>query len=32
MEPRKSRICAEVDTLARDLYADSEYLYHNQKE
>jgi len=29
MEPRKSRICAEVDTLARDLYAVSEYLYHN---
>jgi metal-dependent amidase/aminoacylase/carboxypeptidase family protein len=29
MEPSKSRICAEVDTLASDLYAVSEYLYHN---
>jgi len=29
MEPSKSRICAEVDTLAGDFYAVSEYLYHN---
>jgi len=29
MEPSKARICAEVDTLARDLYAVSEFLYHN---
>jgi len=29
MEPSKSRICAEVDTLARDLYAVSEFLYNN---
>ena len=29
MEPSKARICAEVDKLARDLYAVSEFLYHN---
>jgi aminobenzoyl-glutamate utilization protein B len=29
MEPSKSRICAEVDTLAKDLYAVSEFLYNN---
>ncbi len=29
MEPSKSRICAEVDRLAGDLYAVSEFLYNN---
>jgi amidohydrolase len=29
MEPRKSSICAEVDTLAKDLFAVSEFLYQN---